>query len=460
MLTALRERFASQSAEIARAREELIRAESDLSGVRVEKAEIEGSLLRDKEEVRDLQRKMKEVDEEVKKLRADTEKAKKDTKHQKGLLAIAKKQLATREAERAKVAKDFEEADRETSEATQELQESEAALAKEPEEYLNGEASVTPPNTSSEQTKMDSLLFAATQPLPASPNMSPVPSIASPPATKTNNPFERLARQNTGSRPATPISTIPSDIFSIPTPHLQQDSQPASIDAPTQLPGALSPFAIVAETSSSTALTDDPFGLGDAEKESSMTSVAPSIEKPDEEFNQIVDKSVDEPGLTSEKALEEKLGSHISDTTTERFKDIPGFEESSKDFAETDLGSNLVEKEVEESDSDSDNDFHDAKEARASLSSPGPEGDLFKNEGPSAESNKATTDHKAENTETTFADAFGFTDSTPKVTGLPSHNDPMEDLFFSPPVAQPIVNTNGNGVVSEKSTPFGNLSGM
>src|ERR1700722_1700672 len=105
----LRGRQATQSAEIEKTREELIRAESDLSAVRVEKAEVEGVLLREKEEARDLHRRMIEVGQEIETLKAELDRAKKDVKQQKGLLAIGRKQLGIKEAEKAKTLHEVEE---------------------------------------------------------------------------------------------------------------------------------------------------------------------------------------------------------------------------------------------------------------------------------------------------------------------------------------------------------------
>ncbi|KAI0822618.1 hypothetical protein BC628DRAFT_1326746 [Trametes gibbosa] len=214
LLGTLKDRYASQTADIQKTREELIRAESELSATRVERAEVEGSVLRDKEEVRDLQRKMAEVGTQIEATKSEVEKLKKDAKQQKGLLAIAKKQLATREAEKAKVEKELEDARAELQEATKEREETEVQLTKveEPRAQLtNGHVS-PPPNVPSPDP---SLIFAAAQPLPTSPEVSP------PVAGKSTNPFERLAR-SASPRPESPFlpfaasSTLPTPIAAAP----------------------------------------------------------------------------------------------------------------------------------------------------------------------------------------------------------------------------------------------------
>ena len=184
LLTTFRDRHSVQMAEMQKSREELIRAESDLSALRVEKSEIEGAFLRDKEEARDLHRKMIEVGQQVESLKSEIEKVKKDAKQQKGLLAIAKKQLSSREAEKAKIEKELEEANVEITSVTKELEEAESDLAK--------------PLPERRDLSSDSLTFAASQVLPVSPDpSSPAGSIAG----KSNNPFERLALSPEASLP-------------------------------------------------------------------------------------------------------------------------------------------------------------------------------------------------------------------------------------------------------------------
>ncbi|KAI0933818.1 hypothetical protein AcV5_005864 [Taiwanofungus camphoratus] len=232
LLNTLRERYASQTAELQKAREELIRGESDLSAVRVEKAEIEGSVLRDKEDVRELQRKMREVGAQVEMLKAEVEKAKKDAKQQKGLLAISRKQLATREAERAKVEKELEEARTEAEQAAREREAAEAELAKETPVSLGNGHDLT--GASSPEI----LAAAIAQPLPSTPDLSsPTGSIMS--LTKSTNPFERVAMgSGPGSRAQSPFLPFANSAV-LPTP---TTSAEAPVERRAATPAAANPF--------------------------------------------------------------------------------------------------------------------------------------------------------------------------------------------------------------------------
>ncbi|EJD02096.1 uncharacterized protein FOMMEDRAFT_124323 [Fomitiporia mediterranea MF3/22] len=484
LLETLRERFATQSADIAKTREELIRAESDLSAIRVEKAEVEGSVLRDKEEVRELQRRMKEVGEETEHTKAAIEKAKKETKHQKGLLAIAKKQLATREAERAKAVKELEESERETNETQQGLEATEAELAKEPAPIqANGIAS---PLTHPEPLRTDTPSFAAAQPLPASPSMSPPPAVGSP-SMKTNNPFGRLVMQSTGSRPASPFAAPASDIFSVPTPPTQTEASQSSespfapVVASEKLedaPRAASPHVVAAEPSSSTSAPsaiDDPFGLSEGGKESSATSVAESPEKPVSPESKVKPEAESsEPQVLTSLGIGESESTpkvHESSSLSEAINDaakqfpaietqIPGGLPVPDDAAagHTDLNSQLLEKEEgsdSDSDSDNDGDFHDAKEARTSIGSP-----VDSPAKVSAIGAVADAAHSAPVANSSaFEDAFGLKESEPKAepttNGLPASKDSIADLFFSPSTAT--YETPANGKVPERSSPFDNV---
>ncbi|RPD65853.1 hypothetical protein L227DRAFT_123328 [Lentinus tigrinus ALCF2SS1-6] len=225
LLGTLKDRFAGQSAEIQKTREDLIHAESDLSAAKVEKAEVEGAFLRDKEEVRDLHRKMHEVGAQIEATKAELEKLKKEAKQQKGLLAIAKKQLATRETEKAKVDKEMEEAKAELQEITKEREAAEVELSKEeaPTTLTNGHVSPSPISDSS-------VVFAAAQPLPASiptsPDVSPPASIIS----KSTNPFERLAMSGS-PRPESPFLPFAAT-SALPTPPVASAAQEAAPEDP------------------------------------------------------------------------------------------------------------------------------------------------------------------------------------------------------------------------------------
>lgn len=504
LLDALRERYAKQIAEMQKAKEELIHAESDLSGIRVEKSEVEGSIMRDKEDVRELQRKMKEAGDEIQQAKAAIEKAKKETKHQKGLLAIAKKQLATREAERAKALKELEDAQREAEEAVKERETAEEELAKEPPALsTNGAASPTT-LPSVLPGRVDTPAFAAAQPLPASSGIT-TPSSLSSPGGKSNNPFERLAL-STGSRPASPFSAPNIDIFSAPTPqtgivpatspsgtvnipdaveHLETDvARPASpfmhtagataVGTQAEVPRAASPFMHVAEASTSTngpstaAPTtpedDDPFGRDDAEdRHGSVTSAATTVEKgevliaqsepvPNEEpFASPTSKSLQSSETKSEVAEGKEPEAASFDN---QFPPIgaaipggfPGLNEH------TDLDSKLVEKEHDDSDSESDGEsvFHDAN-ARLSSFSAGKEEEKEEKPKPDLASNgTATAPSDA------FDDAFGLGEKSPKIgsepaiIGLP----PSTDFFSAFTPSEAAVQPSTNGAVPETTAPF------
>lgn len=154
----LRVRAGEQSALKKKLEGEVISAESDLSAMKSEKDEIEQALLRDKEEIRGLQRMMKEIDEEKATLKTLLEKVRKEARQQKGMVTIAKKQLSTSEASRDSVQKEIDTA---------------SVREEEP----------------------------ATVPLPATPNaLSPVATGVS---QRSNNPFDRLARQSSPAQSST-----------------------------------------------------------------------------------------------------------------------------------------------------------------------------------------------------------------------------------------------------------------
>jgi len=209
LLATLKERHSTQVTEIQNTRKELIGAESDLSAIRVDKAEIEGAFLRDKEEARELHKQMIETGQKAEALKADVEKLKKEAKQQKGLLAIARKQLSTKESEKAK-------AEREHTEAVEEL----SSITRD-KDALDAELAIIMPSSEpkvAERTlsSSDSLNFAASQPIPMTPDLSPSPPI------KSNNPFERLAMQRSPSpfsiqgNPLSPPSLFSTEPTSLP----------------------------------------------------------------------------------------------------------------------------------------------------------------------------------------------------------------------------------------------------
>ena len=178
LLATFKERHSTQVADIQNTRKELIGAESDLSAIRIEKAEIEGAFLRDKEEARELHKRMVETGKQAEALKADVERLKKEAKQQKGLLAIARKQLSTKESEKAKAEREHAEAFEELSSITRDKDtvDAELAIMTSPE-----------PKVAQRTLSSSSLSFAASQPIPMTPDLSALPQV------KSNNPFERLA---------------------------------------------------------------------------------------------------------------------------------------------------------------------------------------------------------------------------------------------------------------------------
>ena len=210
LLATFKERHSTQVADIQNTRKELIGAESDLSAIRVEKAEIEGAFLRDKEEARELHKRMIETGKQAEALKADVERIKKEAKQQKGLLAIARKQLSTKESEKAKAEREHTEAVEELSSIThnKDTVDAELAIMTSPE-----------PKAAQRTLSSDSLSFAASQPIPMTPDLSVLPPV------KSNNPFERLAMSS-------PL------LYRSPSPFSIQGSAPPSLSStePTSLP--------------------------------------------------------------------------------------------------------------------------------------------------------------------------------------------------------------------------------
>ncbi|EKM55751.1 uncharacterized protein PHACADRAFT_209279 [Phanerochaete carnosa HHB-10118-sp] len=367
LLATLRERFSSQNTDIQTSRQELIRAESDLSAVRVEKAEVEGSLLRDKEEVRELQRKMAEVGSEVESLKAQVEKIKKEAKQQKGLLAIAKKQLASREAERAKVATELEGVQADIDATNKELQETEDELAKspQPQPFSIPERTASPSG--------DSITtFAAAHPLPASPE----PSLASPTSAtsgKSNNPFERLTMGGAGSpRSQSPFLPFAGSAV-LPTPPTgtsvpeqsaadpfgfddafgndagPSEEQPSDTTTPLTLQNG-SPFG-AAQTSGEGADTWSP-----TETEDFVTPQSTATLQAATSDSEGVRAASPPPASATSPAIEQSIPGH--------FPSIDGQQEKRE---ETDLGPQLKDLEVSESDSDSEYDDEPLANVKAKL---------------------------------------------------------------------------------------------
>ncbi|OCH95289.1 hypothetical protein OBBRIDRAFT_788483 [Obba rivulosa] len=355
LLTTLRERFSTQAADIQKARHELITAESNLSAVRVEKAEVEGSVLRDKEEVRELQRKMKEVGVEVEGLKAEAEKLKKEAKQQKGLLAIAKKQLATREAERAKVEKELQDSRAELEDAAKEREEAEAGLNKEASAPLANGYSATPMPAPSSP---DNLAIAASQPLPASPDVVPTSPTLS---VKSTNPFERLAMASPQSRSSSPFLPF-ADTSALPTPPTAPSAVPEAQATPKAPAAAEDPFGF------SQAFEGDEHTDGaNAEAEDAETAT-PKQKSADSEVSQMSPADTDlfsTPPSTAAPTATSFPGFDSADASSSRFPPVEAFGSpastsqfpsiaSEKEQENTDLDHQLKEVDADDSDSDSD----------------------------------------------------------------------------------------------------------
>lgn len=420
----------AQTAEIQKAREELIRAESDLSAVRVEKVEIEGAFLRDKEDVRELHRKMAETGTEIVGLKLEIEKAKKDAKQQKGLLAIARKQLIAKETEKSKVVKDLEDALEEVKEATSERESAQAGLKTEDDISVlqNGHGTVQSPVVKSPETDLMSVAIA--QPLPTSMPVSPDPATPSGSSMKTNNPFDRLTRSGSSAsnRSHSPFKSFP-DTTQVKTPTI------GPVDA------AIDPFRF------SQAFEEQP----NAEKELESVTTEPGIVTPRSEPVKlsIPDISHDENpispasvsgseffstppttaiGLNQSPALSNRLSAVPSvESQFPPIDDIPGsFPVSENHYGvETDLGAPLREIEA---DDDSDSDGEPLSDVQHKLE-------------PSAESSpaKPSVVNGATMPSASFDDAFGDTASGSESTNLttpkpssPAHADSLSSSFTIP----------------------------
>lgn len=346
------------------------------------------------------------------------------------------------------------------------LQATEAEIAKAPE------ASALPEGASDVPTfeRNDSTTFAALQPLPMSPSVSPPASIASPGSTRTNNPFERLAKQTTGSRPASPLAAAP-DIFSVSTTQLQADTSSLATSTP---PRAASPFRAVVDSplaSIPPAASADPFGFsaeenpthdGAAEFEPPAKAAAEPVALPEEPIAPVEAKEA-EPEATPRPG-EPSPGTEAAAA----FPPLSAFEtapvpapstEEKKLEADTDLDSKLVEKEIEDdsdSDSDDDGEFHDAKEARTSIGSPGHEDMVMDKKVAGDKAGDAPEPQAASVSApvtSNFDDAFGLGSSQPApvAPALSNQGTDAQDLFFTPPST---LKGKANGRLPETSSPF------
>ncbi|KAJ7168087.1 hypothetical protein C8R43DRAFT_136341 [Mycena crocata] len=429
LLSGLRERQSTQTADIQKTREELIRAESDLSAVRVEKSEVEGAFLRDKEEARGLHKKMVEVSQQVDVLKVDVEKSKKEAKQQKGLLAIARKQLSTKEAERTKVEKELQEAQAEASSVVSEKEEVEGAISALDTQPLPAHPAVTtiasapPPERT---LSADSVAFAASHVLPATPDAGS-PSLAS--SIKSNNPFERLVGNSTprSQSPFAPAvnGASPEAVGSAPDPFgfakaFEVETAAAAEEAPVEAPPeneshTPKPTELTTLSPSSEANTDD---ISESDVFSTpLTGVGPSF------------PAIDNVVATQFPPLES------SDANP------PGHFEPDHE-AETDLGAQLKELDVQDSDS-SDSDSED-EVPLANLKG--------KNvEVPPTETPAAKINGDAQPAETSFDDVFGVSSSPPAPAAAPESSTDAFGMSVMP--GSPFGASNGFAPSAPQSEP-------
>ncbi|KAJ7756806.1 hypothetical protein DFH07DRAFT_958946 [Mycena maculata] len=427
LLAGLRERQSTQTADITKSREELIRAESDLSAVRVEKAEVEGAFLRDKEEARALHKKMVEASQQIDVLKVDVEKSKKEAKQQKGLLAIARKQLSTKEAERAKVEKELQEAQAEAAAVVAEKEEVESSIATleaQPLPTLPAViATAAPPERT---TSSDSLAFAAAHMLPATPDAgSPLAS-----SIKSNNPFERLVGNSTprsqspfapaanglaslesGTEGAAPAldpfgfaQAFGEDASAPPVPEVSVEPEPESksiIPTPAEL-STLSP--------ASEATTDDGAISENDVFSTPLTATGPAFPA----IHDVVETQFPPPPL---ETSESKIPGH--------FEPDPVLKEPA-----TDLGSQLKELDVQDSDSSEDD-----SEDEVPLATLKKNAEVTEPEAP-----KANGD--AQPPETSFDDVFGV--SAPSTEPTPAAPAPAVESV-----------TDAFGMAAMSNSPFG-----
>ncbi|KAF7322672.1 hypothetical protein HMN09_00045900 [Mycena chlorophos] len=402
LLAGLRERHATQTAEIQKTQTELISAESDLSAIKVEKAEIEGAFLRDKEEARTLHKKMVEAGQQIELAKVEVERSKKEAKQQKGLLAIARKQLSSKEAERAKMEKELADAQAEAANIVAEKGQIEASIAALDAQPLPAAAPAPPPERT---TSSDSLAFAAAHILPASPALDAIsPSIAS--SIKSNNPFDRLMGN------ATPRSESPFAPTSNPV-------SPEPVPEPAAAPAA------------------DPFGFAQAFETDGTEPAETPTPKP-ELVAATNDLTVDEPVSDSDVFSTPLTASTpafpaIDDVVAGEAQRTKSPELAASADGETDLGAQLKELDVEESDS---SDSEDEDEVPLGTLKAKAEAEA-EAEAAAVEVPKTNGDAKSAN----FDDVFGVPETAPEPTpavAAPAPADPLTDAF-----GMPIATTNG-----------------
>jgi epidermal growth factor receptor substrate 15 len=345
LLSTLKDRRSAQLAEIQKTREELIRAESDLSAIRVEKAEIEGVFLRDKEEARELHRRMIDNGQQAEALKAEVEKLKKEAKQQRGLLAIARKQLSTKEVEKAKAETEHEEIVAEVMSLKEERISLDAEIAS------NISSPVPKPSMRSLRSS-ESLIFAASHPLPATPDLSQ--------SVKSNNPFERLAKTSTSPTPRSQspfVGLQNASVISSPSPSLANpvngtSSPPLDVGAaPSLVMAERNPIATT-EQLSLPALSSDIdltfLKIGDAPERTASPSLNEHFVTPPTSAVRTATSDSTSSAAVKFPALDDMSAPFASAPKTSTPVLLNSFRE------ETDLNSHLEELGDGDSDSDSE----------------------------------------------------------------------------------------------------------
>jgi epidermal growth factor receptor substrate 15 len=267
LLADLREKFASQSAAINKAKEELIRNESDLSALKLERNEVQSSVLSGKDEIRDVERKMREVVGEIEGVKKEVEDGRKEGKVASALVEVKKRQLEGLEEELEGVKKDAEAAREEVAQAKREVEVLDGRIAEIEKEK----------ETHQEQQQQQHIADISRAKSPPSIPLPETPADALSPAgsAKSNNPFDRLFGPSSPSHSELPYSS--------PFPTTQPQPQ-TSTEAPLG--------DAVAEKEKEGALSDDedPFGFN-------------SLSTPTPKANEVESKDIVSPSLTAASAI-------------------------------------------------------------------------------------------------------------------------------------------------------------
>ncbi|KAG9094342.1 hypothetical protein FRC06_010894 [Ceratobasidium sp. 370] len=322
-LAEVRARKVQQDLDLAKTREELIRAESEASAVRLERGEIEGGVLRDKEELRGVQKKVREVSEEVEKLKTEVEKVKREARQVKGLLAIARKQLAAGESEKAKVRGEIDEARGEVDDAQKELEDVERQVAEgqhAPATEIVSPAPVVAPtlNGINSPPRTDTLSPAQVE-LPASRSVTPA---AAPHRSNSTNPFDRLRNASAGAAsPALPFA----DVSGGASPFVNTPTGGSAV--PFGAATSTSPFGPTPTSSSFDAVFGEtPFGAPNASETpfTGFEDPAKAIEQPRPQPEAITTAPVPvpEPGTHGLADDEDPFGMGADEVLADKGKEV------------------------------------------------------------------------------------------------------------------------------------------